>query len=58
MQKWYFATKIVLTHCEKKKCSSDCEIFLKFEAESQEFAKCLTSLEQFFQTVKGLNNFW
>ena len=26
---------------------------LKFEAEGQEFAKCLRSLEQFIQTVKG-----
>jgi hypothetical protein len=31
---------------------------LKFEAEGQEFAKCLRSLEQFIQTVKGQNNFW
>ena len=31
---------------------------LKFEAESWEFAKCLRSLEQFNQTVKGQNNFW
>ena len=30
---------------------------LKFEAEGQEFAKCLRSLEQFIQTVKGQNNF-
>ena len=27
--------------------------FLKFEAEGQEFAKMLRSLEQFVQTVKG-----
>ena len=31
---------------------------LKFEAEGQEFAKFLRSLEQFIQTVKGQNNFW
>ena len=56
-QKWYFFTKIVLTYCEKN-CSSDREKLLKFEAEGQEFAKCLRSLEQFVQTVEGPNNFW
>ena len=30
---------------------------LKFEAEGQEFANFLRSLEQFIQTVKGRNNF-
>ena len=55
IKKWYFVTKIVLTYCEKKKCSSDGEKLLKSEAEGQEFAK---SLEQFVQTVKGQNNFW
>ena len=34
------------------------KIFWKFEAEDREFAKCLRSLEQFIQTVKGQNNFW
>ena len=52
-QKWYFVTKIVLTFCEKKNCSSDREKLLKFEAEGQEFANILRSLEQFVQTVKG-----
>ena len=52
-----FATKIVLTYCDLN-CSSDREIFLKFEAEGQEFAKILRSLEKFIQTVKGQNNFW
>ena len=42
----------------RKNCSSDPENFLKFEAKGQEFAKCLRSLEQFNQTVKGQNNFW
>ena len=42
----------------RKKCSSDQEKLLKFEAEGWEFAKCLRSLEQFIQTVKGQNNFW
>ena len=37
---------------------SDREIFLKFEAEGQEFANFLKLLEQFIQTVKGQNNFW
>ena len=41
----------------RKKCSSDRESFLKFEAEGREFAKFLRSLEQFIQTVKGQNNF-
>ena len=42
----------------RKKCSSDQEKLLKFEAEGQEFAKVLKSLEQFIPTVKGQNNFW
>ena len=42
----------------RKNCSSDREKKLKFEAEGQEFAKFLRSLEQFIQTVKGQNNFW
>ena len=44
-------------HTVRKKCSSDWEKLLKFEAEGQEFAKILRSLEQFIQTVKGQNNF-
>ena len=28
------------------------------EAEGREFGKILRSLEQFFQSVKGQNNFW
>ena len=42
----------------RKNCSSDREKLLKFEAEGWEFAKFLSSLEQFIQTVKGQNNFW
>ena len=42
----------------RKDCSSDGEKLLKFEAEGQEFAKYLRSLEQFIQTVKGPKNFW
>ena len=42
----------------RKNCSSDREKNLKFEAESQECAKFLRSLEQFIQTVQGQNNFW
>ena len=42
----------------RKNCSSDREKLLKFEAVGREFAKCLRSLEQFIQTVKGQNNFW
>ena len=42
----------------RKNCSSDPENFLKFQAQGQEFAKILRSLEQFVQTVRGQNNFW
>ena len=42
----------------RKNCSSNQEKLLKFEAEGQEFAKILRSLEQFIQTVKGQNIFW
>ena len=38
---WYFVTKTV-----RKKCSSDQEKLLKFEAEGCEFAKILRSLQQ------------
>jgi hypothetical protein len=37
----------------RKHFYSDREKVLKFEAEVREFAKCLRSLEQFIQTVKG-----
>ena len=40
----------------RKNCSGDREKFLKFEAEVQEFAIFLRSLEQFIQTVKGQKN--
>ena len=42
----------------RKNCSSDREKLMKYEAEGQEFAKVLKSLEQFIWTVKGQNNFW
>ena len=42
----------------EKKCSSDREKLLKFEAEGREFANFFRPLEQFIQTVKGQNNFW
>ena len=41
----------------RKNCCSDQEKLFEFEAEGQEFAKKLRSLEQFIQTVKGQNNF-
>ena len=44
-------------HTVRKKCSSDRVNFLKFEAEGQEFANFLRSLEQFIGTVKNQNNF-
>ena len=42
----------------KKICSSEQQIFLKFDTEGREFAKFLRSLDQFFRKVKGENNFW
>ena len=42
----------------RKNYSSDREKLVKFKAEVREFAKILRSLEQFFLTVKGQNNFW
>ena len=42
----------------RKNCSSDREKLLKFEAEGQEFANILRSIEQFVHTVKCMNNFW
>ena len=33
-------------------------VLLSLKAVGQEFAKVLTSLAQFAQTVKGQNNFW
>ena len=56
-EKWYFVSSfVVLTYCEKK-CSSDWEKLLKFEAEGWEFPKCLRSPEQFIQTMKVQSNF-
>ena len=42
----------------RKKCSSEREKLLKFEAEGGEFAKLLRSLEQFIWIVKFQTNFW
>ena len=42
----------------RKNCSSDQERLLKLEAEGQEFAKNLRSLEQFVRTVKIGKNHW
>ena len=41
----------------RKNGSSDREKPLKVEAENREFAKCLRSVEQFKQIVKGKNNY-
>ena len=41
----------------KKKYSDHQEKTLKFEAERQEFAKVLRSLELFVRTLKGQDNF-
>ena len=40
----------------RKKCSSDPENVLKFEAEGREFANILGSLVKFIQKVKDQNN--
>ena len=50
--------KLVWPSVREKKCSSDRENLLKYEAEGREFANFLRSLEHFIQTVKGQNNFW
>ena len=42
----------------KKKCFSDGKKLLKFEAEDQEFAKYLRSLEKMIQTLTGKNHSW
>ena len=42
----------------RKKCSTDWEKLLEFEAEGQEFEKIWRSLEQFIGAVKGQNHFW
>ena len=42
----------------RKKCFSNGEKLLKFDAEGREFENVLRSLEQFIQTAKGQNNFW
>ena len=44
-------------HTMRKKCSSDREKLLKFEAEGWEFATFLRSQKQFIQTVKGHKKF-
>ena len=51
-QKRYFVAKIVLTYSEKK-CSSDREKLLKFEAERREFANILRSPEQLVQSERS-----
>ena len=57
VKKAFCYQKLLLTTV-RKNCSSDREKLFKLEAEGREFAKCLRSLEQFIQTVKGQNNFW
>ena len=41
----------------RKNCSSDWEKLMKFEAESQEFAKILRSQEQLIGTIQGQYSF-
>ena len=40
----------------RKSCSNDRDFFFKFKAEGQEFAKNVSSLHQFIQTVKNFGN--
>ena len=54
---WYFVSKIDLTYCEKTIVLVIEKKLLKFEAEGQEVAKLLRSLEQFILTGKSYNNF-
>ena len=42
----------------RKSCSGDWEKLLKFEAEGQDFAKLLRSIEKFIQAVKDQSSFW
>ena len=43
----------------RKKCSSDPEKLLKFEAEGQEYAKkILDHLNDLIQTLNGQHNIW
>jgi hypothetical protein len=55
-KKWYFVTKIVLTHCEKH-CSSDREKLLKFEAEFRTIYSSRKRSEQFLLTECFFNLF-
>ena len=48
---------VVFCYINCSDSSSDRVNFLKFEAEGQEFANFLRSLEQFIGTVKNQNNF-
>ena len=41
-----------------KNCSNDRKKLLKLEAEGQESANFLRSLEQFIRAEEGQNNFW
>ena len=53
----YFATKIVLTYCEKKIVQLIEKNFGNLRLKSENLIFFLRSVEQFIQTVKGQNNF-
>ena len=52
----YNASKWIEMFCEIKSVIVIKKNFFKFKAEGWELAKCLGSLEQFTQAVKGQNN--
>ena len=52
----HFVSKIILTYCEKKMFYRSRKTYGNSRL-STEFAKCLVSLGQFIQIVKGQNNF-
>ena len=63
---WIFTPQWILIFCFKnysyqlkgKCCLIDQENLLIYEAEGQEFAKVLRSIEKHIWSVKGQNNFW
>ena len=57
IKKWYFVTKIVLTHCEKK-WFSDREKLLKFEAEGREYANFLRSIKKIDSNSESSKQFF
>ena len=57
-RKWYFVTKIVVTYCVKKNVLVIEKNFWNSRLKAENWQNIWDHLEQFIQTVKGLNNFW